>query len=148
MANCVLRCLEDGADLLARLAGIGSITSSRMARPLVGALGLHQALEVLLHLSVTLVLSADELRALLDLIAGDRLVVDEHRDGLLACDGLGLLFGLGRGAAAGRGLARACSGPERSGAATATATAAGRSTARRERAAGGDVSMAPVGAYP
>ena len=55
----------------------------------VGALGLcTSALEVLLGLLADVGVEGQEASALLDLVGGDGLVVDEHDDGLLALRGV------------------------------------------------------------
>ena len=110
---------EDGAALLARLA----VASSRISRLQDGAQLLRWSFG---HLrparlgsglerpSAILALRARNARPLLDLVGGDRLVVDEHDDGLLALGGRrGLLLGLGGagcGGLPGRGCFWAASG--------------------------------------
>src|SRR5581483_8025752 len=71
-------------DLLAGLAGIVAdhLLEDR-AHPLIGGLRLRQPLEALLGLLADVGAERRELGALLDLVGGDGLVVDEDDDGLL-----------------------------------------------------------------
>ena len=103
--------------LLARLAGIGAyqLVEDGAAPCRLVLSALHQRLEVRLQPARrALAFRAMNVGALLDLVAGDRLVVDEHDDGLLGLAG-GSSVGLGRRRLPRRpGAACACavSGPD------------------------------------
>ncbi len=97
-----LALLEDGADLLARLAGVlPDHLLQNGADLLAGAFRLGETLEILLRLLADVGVERHEARALLDLVARYRLAVDEDDDGLLGLCRRRLVGGL-----AGRGLLR------------------------------------------
>ena len=108
MANCFLRSSKMAPICSRVLPWFFLIVSSRMQRSWALVLSAaRQALEVLFDLLADVGVEGQERGALLDLVGGDRLVVDEHDDGLLALpDGAGEVFS----AAGALGWAAACLG--------------------------------------